>query len=276
MKTFQTYLSSDAGFSAGTSYHKRRAVAQFLAFYSSGMEGLVYQDLLVYIDYLRSLRRSAATINRHLIALGDYFDYLMSEGICRHNPAQGLRVRHGVQKSPSPLVSYSCLEQLFVVYDGSLPNRVLLSLYIYQGIKSSDLRHLEVSDIDLVGGKISFRGYGVGPGRTAGRELALVVPQILLFHEWLQRRSGARYLLDVPADLARLTRPFFRTMARLNPLVRNAHVLRRVVLAHWLKSEDLRVVQYKAGHVKVSSTESYQIGDMTALQEAVVQLHPLR
>uniref|UniRef100_UPI002637DEE4 hypothetical protein n=1 Tax=uncultured Microscilla sp. TaxID=432653 RepID=UPI002637DEE4 len=106
-------------------------------------------------------------INRHLVALGDYFDYLVGLGACRNNPAQGVRVKKGVEKSRFPLLTYACLERLFADYAGSLRDRVLLSLYVYQGIKSSDLRHLEVGDVDLVKGKIWLRAYGVGTACTA-------------------------------------------------------------------------------------------------------------
>ncbi|EAY24010.1 site-specific integrase, partial [Microscilla marina] len=121
MKTFQTYLSVDCGLSAGTSYHKQSAVAQFLTFYAArDPAGLGYADLLHYIDYLRSLQRNAVTINRHLTALGDYYDYLISLGLCRNNPAQGVPVKKGLEKSHYTLVNYSALEQLFADYAGSL------------------------------------------------------------------------------------------------------------------------------------------------------------
>jgi integrase/recombinase XerD len=52
--------------------------------------------------------------------------------------------------------------------------------------------------------------------------------------------------------------------------------IRESVIVYWLKTKDIRTVQYLAGHRYVSSTERYKKLDMEHLKEQVNELHPLR
>ena len=51
--------------------------------------------------------------------------------------------------------------------------------------------------------------------------------------------------------------------------------IRESVIVFWLKSKDIRTVQYMAGHKYVSSTERYQELDLEHLKEQIEQFHPL-
>lgn len=52
--------------------------------------------------------------------------------------------------------------------------------------------------------------------------------------------------------------------------------IRSNVITHWLKSYNLRQVQYMAGHKHVSSTEHYQLNNLDNLQSKLEKYHPLR
>jgi len=52
--------------------------------------------------------------------------------------------------------------------------------------------------------------------------------------------------------------------------------IRQSVIAHWLKSHDVRKEQYMAGHKWVSSTERYQQTDLQDLQTKLDKYHPLQ
>jgi integrase/recombinase XerD len=47
------------------------------------------------------------------------------------------------------------------------------------------------------------------------------------------------------------------------------------VITHWLKTHNLREVQYMAGNRWVSSTERYQQNNLEDLQNEINQYHPL-
>jgi len=52
--------------------------------------------------------------------------------------------------------------------------------------------------------------------------------------------------------------------------------VRQSVIAEWLKTKDLRMAQYMAGHKYVSTTERYQVNNLEDLEEALNKYHPLR
>ena len=67
----------------------------------------------------------------------------------------------------------------------------------------------------------------------------------------------------------------FRGIQKQNKKVTSGKVIRASVLAEWLKGEDVRMVQYKAGHRYVSSTEKYDRGNLHGLRESIARYHPL-
>ena len=67
----------------------------------------------------------------------------------------------------------------------------------------------------------------------------------------------------------------FRDVRKINPGIMNAAQIRRSVITHWLKTRNLREVQYMAGHKYVSSTERYQTNNLDSLQSRLEKFHPL-
>jgi integrase/recombinase XerD len=65
-------------------------------------------------------------------------------------------------------------------------------------------------------------------------------------------------------------------LKKINPKIRDLRQLRQSVITEWLKTEDVRNVQYKAGHKHVSTTERYQTNNLEDLQEALNEHHPLK
>jgi integrase/recombinase XerD len=47
------------------------------------------------------------------------------------------------------------------------------------------------------------------------------------------------------------------------------------VIAHWLKANNLRQVQYMAGHQYVSSTQRYQLTTLDDLKGELQKHHPM-
>ena len=64
-------------------------------------------------------------------------------------------------------------------------------------------------------------------------------------------------------------------LRRLNPKVINAQQIRQSVITIWLKTKNLRMVQYMAGHRYVSSTERYQVNNLEDLYNQLEKFHPL-
>ena len=52
--------------------------------------------------------------------------------------------------------------------------------------------------------------------------------------------------------------------------------IRNSVLVNWIKTKNLREVQYLASHRYISSTERYLLGNIESLQEKIDEFHPLK
>lgn len=68
----------------------------------------------------------------------------------------------------------------------------------------------------------------------------------------------------------------FNQLKKLNPKVINAKQIRSSVITEWLRKNNLRQVQYMAGHKYVSSTERYQLNNLDDLQNELRTHHPRR
>ena len=59
-------------------------------------------------------------------------------------------------------------------------------------------------------------------------------------------------------------------------MIISAKQIRSSVITEWLRKNNLRQVQYMAGHKYVSSTERYQCNNLDDLQNELQQHHPMK
>jgi integrase/recombinase XerD len=67
----------------------------------------------------------------------------------------------------------------------------------------------------------------------------------------------------------------FRDVQKINQGITSAMQIRQSTITWWLKTMNLRQVQYMAGHKYVSSTERYQTNYLDNLQSKLEKCHPL-
>ncbi|NJO01352.1 MAG: tyrosine-type recombinase/integrase [Bacteroidia bacterium] len=213
-------------------------------------------------------------------ALRHYFAYLLRTGAIQNNPAAHLHLRGTPRPRCQDLLSAEELRQSLEQYQQAYPEdrfrQAALSLMIYQGAATADLGSLRRQDIRLDAAQIHFPG----SSRTAPRVLALSALQMLLLQKYLDGLSEAEPPFPCGTLLInRLGWMFKQQFVKLDDparRIKKAHQIRASVIASWLKGEDIRRVQYKAGHRSISSTEAYQSRDLEALQEDLKKYHPLR
>ncbi len=170
-------------------------------------------------------------------------------------------------------------------------NKVILGLFVYQGLASEEVGRLEVKDINLRSGEIAVSG----SKRRNGRTMKLSVDQVMDMYDYLLQVRGElmRIKPDKTYKSAPLPEALFigeggyrysmdnlvtKTMIhtrKLNSMVKNAKQLRASVITKWLRIKNLRETQYLAGHRYISSTESYLQNEMEGLKEEVQLYHPL-
>jgi len=157
---------------------------------------------------------------------------------------------------------------------------------LYQAVTTEELHKLGPQHINLEEGKIFIPG----GSKTNSRMLKLQPQQILKLHEYIKeirpkilQQSNSSFaetkqlfismngLKNIKSSLLHL----MWALKKINPGIKSGMQIRKTVIAQWLKTKDVREVQYMAGHKHVGSTEKYKQYDLKGLREQLKKYHPL-
>lgn len=260
-----------------------------------------YNDLLSFIDSCRLDGESTTHINRKLRSIRDFYDWLKREVEATTNPAANLYLKGTTHRVVSGVIDFKALENLYQDYPAETlrqkRNRVILGLLIYQGLSTEDLQKLETSDVQIKEGKVHVRG----DRRINRRVLDLRPFQVMELHEYITitrpsiiegtgrpapaRKPGkindeklkTQLLISINGseNMKNSLLHLFREVRKQHPTVTSAKKIRQSVITYWLKTMNLRQVQYMAGHKRVSSTERYLGNNLESLKDKLEKYHPL-
>lgn len=249
-----------------------------------------------------------SSLNRLLVSVSHYYDYLRLINPKLNNPVKSIRVKNPKHNLVHDLIHESDLFSLYDQMDTAghreVRNKVILGLLIYQGVSTGDLHRLSIDDLKLRKGTVLIREAGGNrfkKGSTA-RELPLAALQIIDLIDYIENirpriqagsyrttpgrkpaidnvvKRSDQLLLSIggSVNLKSSLLHLFRNIKAINPQVKNATQIRQSVIAGWLNKYDLRKVQYMAGHRYVSSTEYYKQVNLDLLKRKVIEYHPLK
>ncbi|MDR0206143.1 MAG: tyrosine-type recombinase/integrase [Bacteroidales bacterium] len=268
-------------------------------------------DILKYLEYLKNRKRvQNITQKNYLTALNHYFTFLYQNGQTIENPCQFLKIRGTNKKQLHKLYTMEELELLFDNYyqyfvrgydDSHIPknqqkhselnrqrNTVILSLLVYQGIRTNEINTIETDDLDLIKASIKIRNKKAGE-----RVLPLKASQIGLFINYVQNirpqiveyqtRENEKLFLPLPKSgrrtagkdmLKHIFKPLVGQVKTIDKQFLNFQQVRASVITFWLKTQGLRKTQYLAGHSTIVSTENYLPNDIDNLIDDINKLHP--
>lgn len=233
-----------------------------------------YNDLLSFMKYANQQGITKRTLHNILCVIRHYCNYLIHEGKRTDNPAAGVFIKGLVRKLPTGLISFDELEELYKQYSIQISidrsKKIMFSLMVYQGLTVGELERIERRDIKLKEGKIKIQG----TGRTNERILNLQAAQVMELQQYLSENKHEEKLFT-SQWISNRVQHMFDQLKRLNPKVINAKQIRSSVITHWLRKNNLRQVQYMAGHKFVSSTQRYQLDHLDDLKNELQQHHPM-
>jgi integrase/recombinase XerD len=260
-----------------------------------------YNDLISFIDYCKLEGNTNGHINMKLRSIRNFYEYLKKQDPSIKNPAANLYLKGSCHKIISGTINFKELESLYQDYTTSTlrqkRNKVILGLLVYQGVTTDDLKRIDTGDVHLKEGKIHV----LGDRRRGSRNLELKSFQILELHEYLTvvrpmiikgidnpkpsrkpdkiniERIKSQLFISINGseNIKNSLLHLFRDVQKINQGITSAMQIRQSTITWWLKTMNLRQVQYMAGHKYVSSTERYQTNYLDNLQSKLEKCHPL-
>jgi integrase/recombinase XerD len=286
VESFKEYLYK-RGYDNNTILQKSNYTGYFLKWLESEQLQAAdtrYNDLLNFIDYCKLEGKSKNHVKSMIASVRDYYKFLKVMDPQIINPAINLYLKGERHKVVSGIIDFKELENLYQTFETTTNrhkrNKIILGLLIYQGVTTEDLIKLEPGHLKLKEGKI----YIPGNRKRHSRTLELKSSQILELHEYLseirpqllqQETSQLFISMEGKPELKNSLHHLFRTINKTNPEIHNPGQIRQSTITYWLKTQNLRQVQYMAGHKYVSSTERYKTSNLENLQSKLEKLHPL-
>lgn len=251
-------------------------------------EKLNYQNLIDYVELLRK-NYNPQSINRTIYALKKYYDYLVETAQINYNPASEIKIKDG-KENPiqlQELLTEKELQNLLKPRKERYSmlkkrNQIIMSLIVNQALLVGDIERLKIEDLDLKNATISIQKTGI----TNARILNLKAEQILLFYQYLQedrtqleRQKTSNFLLNklgskiTNYDINYLISTYQKDFTKK---ITSVKIRQSVIKLKLDQGENLRKVQYFAGHKHADTTEKYRETGIEALQSAINQYHPIR
>ncbi|AZB30320.1 tyrosine-type recombinase/integrase [Chryseobacterium balustinum] len=253
-------------------------------------EKLNYQNLMEYVELLRK-NYNPQSVKRTIYAIKKYYDYLVETGKIKINIAANIKIKDG-KENPiqlQELLTEKELQKLLEPRKERYPilekrNQIIISLLVNQALLVGDIERLKTENVDLKNAKIRILKSGI----TNERILELKAEQILLFYEYLKeerellktfRTENENYFLlgklgtkitsdDINYLVSTYKKNFTKKLTSIT-------IRQSVIKLKLDQGENLRKVQYFAGHKNADTTEKYRETGINALQTAVNQFHPL-
>lgn len=242
-----------------------------------------YQNIMDFVAFLQQKGNKVRTIQQKLTALRHFFEFLNVP-----NPALLVQLKGKQNTIPNAWLTQEELKAIYELWPthGIVKKRdkILLSLIVFQGVCSSELPQIEVSDLNLNQGTI----YIPALRSTNSRTLELKAFQLLLFQDYLmnvrplilqQANKQSEKLLVTTGQSAKLGNvivPILKYLRCYYPKLKSFQQVRQSVVKEWVKQFGLRKAQYMAGHRFASSTERYDEDEMEGLKNALKTNHPLK
>ncbi len=248
-------------------------------------EEITYNQALQFVNNERQRGILNQSIIREINSVRIYFDYLQESGFINQNVINGIKIRGNKNKIIPEILTKEQLENIYQSFL-NLPdwehksktskelhqrNIVVLGLLVYQGLTSGGTAKLETNHINLPKGKI----YIPSTRKSNARVLKLQASQILPIKRYIEEFKPKQHLFTVKKQSDMVCK-IVEQAKKIHPEIIDSRQIRTSVIMNWLKTNNIREVQYMAGHKNIRSTEQYKNQDLTDLTRQLEKFHPLK
>ena len=285
---YERYLTDERKTSQNTLSSYMRDIRQF-GEYLDGMGVSPYtaadEDMLYdYIEHLRSVGKSVATVSRNIASLKNFYAWMKLTGEIDEVPTGRLVPEKASHKLPEILTAKEVellLEQPQRTDRKGYRDKAMLELLYATGIRVTELISLDISDVNLGAGIISCRG------RDRVRSIPVYPAALKALRDYIEFirpdmiAAPNERALFVNVNGERMSRQGFWKIVKsyqqkagiekdITP-----HTLRHSFATHLLENgADLRSIQEMLGHADISSTQIYSQLVKKQLKDVYNKAHP--
>ena len=285
---YGTFLAEEKHSSQNTISSYLRDITQFSEYLEHSRDcdlrsadGNMVRD---YMSWMQGRGKSAASVTRFLASVKSFYNYLISQGILKTNPAKGISAAKVERKYPEILTSKEVelfLEQPQCIDAKGFRDHAMLELLYATGIRVSELISLDIGDLNLAAGLIRCESKG------KERVIPLYQTAIKALQDYVKNirpqliADGGEEALFVNMNGERMSRQGFwkiikhyQEKAGIEKEI-TPHTLRHSFAVHLLENgADLRSIQEMLGHADISSTQIYTHVVKRQLKDVYRKAHP--
>lgn len=244
------------------------------------------EQILLYLDSLRSVGKSSKTISRQISSIRSFHQFLLREKVCNQDPTVHLEMPKKEQTLPKVL-SIEEIDALLTTPTTEKPQGIrdiaILEIMYGSGMRISELTELNLEDVHLTMGFVRVFGKGgkeriIPLGRSALQACAEYLEQARSQLLGNAPKSEAFFITQRGKRFTRqgcwkIIKGYAETAGI--PKEITPHVLRHSFATHLIENgADLRAVQELLGHADISTTQIYTHISKTRLSEVYKQYHP--
>ena len=288
LEKYELYLTDVKKTAQNTLSSYMRDIRQFGAYLDqNSLGGYTEADedsLYEYIEHLRGIGKSVATVSRNIASLKNFYAWLKQNGEIDEVPTGRLVPEKASHKLPEILTAREVellLEQPECTDRKGYRDRAMLELLYATGIRVTELISLDVTDVNLSAGIITCRG------RDKVRSIPLYPAALKALKDYIEFirpdmiAAPSERSLFVNISGERMSRQGFWKIVKsyqqkagiekdITP-----HTLRHSFATHLLENgADLRSIQEMLGHADISSTQIYSQLVKKQLKDVYNKAHP--
>jgi len=261
------------------------------------LQDIKREDLADFQNVLHTQRRlrdnlplSAATKAKYVLAVKSFFRFLVKRQILLYNPASELEVPKTNPDRLRPILKEKEIKFFLDSIKGETPfeirDRAIFEILYSTGIRNSELRALNIEDVDFTKEELAIRH---AKGYFGERQRIVPIGKLALgwLSEYLEnarpkilQNSSAIRTLFVnnwggALSVGYLSHLPERYIPKTSARRVNPHILRHSFAVHLLKrGADIRFVQEMLGHASLDSTKLYTKLEISDLKKIHRRCHP--
>jgi integrase/recombinase XerD len=300
VSSFKKYLAVEKGYSPLTVKEydmDLNLLYNFLIDKMNFKKGFTIKDISKFeiAEFLADIilvdESSPATRNRKLYSIRSFFNYLTKNEYIKNNPTLTIEAsKTRIRAEPIYLKLDDARRYIDIIKKyGSINQKrdlAIVKLFLYAGLRVSELVNLNLDNIDFHNQSIKFFGKGnkersiplhqdiiqaISEYFTERREIKKKKPddRSALFLSRYGRRISVRAVQQMIKKYARLAG--IKNAQKITP-----HKLRHTFASMiYQKTKDIRIIQDLLGHANISTTQIYTHTDIQQKKEAIEELPEL-